>query len=156
MSATISLTVDTSASALDAPFGDEGEEGEPLMVGLSEIDTPNRWDHFAAAAMTGMVAGALAAGEPPNRSMVDVVRAIADDMLAASDLRRGEHQESGILLLQRDALVRDLGLLLGQIDAARAMDDTLFDDPEDIAIIENIRAHWSDYIGKTRTEETAR
>ena len=44
----------------------------------------------------------------------------------------------------------DIAILLAQIDAAREMDGQLSDDPEDIALIEQIRDGW-----KARSAEAA-
>lgn len=136
-----------AARAVDAAFGDEGEE-EPLAVGLSEIDIPSRWDHFAAAALTGVLSGMIAAGKDPDRNMAAKAQIIADDMLTASDIRRGRHDEINILLHQKRAMLRDIGLLLGQIDAACEADGQISNDQGDIAIIEQIRADWKDSTGE--------
>lgn len=65
-------------------------------------------------------------------------------------MRKAQEADARASVTRQD-LEADIGTLLAQIDAARAMDDTLWEDPEDIALIEQIRARR-----KASTGEAAR
>lgn len=97
-------------------------------------------DWFAGQALAICYRRFMLGDDPTPEDLALQAYFIADAMLAARAARTGE--------AGKDPRDDDIAVLLAEIDAARAMDDTLWDDPEDIALIEQIRAGLKARIGE--------